>query len=241
MPAERLQKILARSGFASRRQAEAVIAAGRVTVNGSVAILGGRADLDVDRVEVDGAAIQVEPEDVTLLLHKPAGFLVTANDERGRRTVYDLLRDVPAHLRYVGRLDRDTSGLLLLTTDGELAHRLSHPRYEVPKVYEATIEGIVPEATLARLRAGITLEEGTTSPARVERTGGDAESTAVRLTIHEGHNRQVRRMFEAVGHRVTRLVRTRFGPLSQVGLPSGESRLVTPEELAALRTLVGLA
>ena len=241
MPPERLQKILARSGFASRRQAEGVIAAGRVTVNGTVAILGGRADVEVDRIEVDGAPIQAEPDDVTIVLHKPAGFLVTANDERGRRTVYDLLRDAPPHLRYVGRLDRDTSGLLLLTTDGELAHRLTHPRYEVPKVYEATVEGAVPEAALARLRTGVTLEEGTTSPARVERTGGDAASTSVRLTIHEGHNRQVRRMFEVVGHRVTRLIRTRFGALSLVGLPSGESRAATPEELAALRALVGLA
>jgi len=241
VPAERLQKILARAGYASRRQAEAVIAAGRVTVNGAPAILGARADIDTDRIEVDGKPIRVDEADVTILLHKPTGFVVTAEDERGRRTVYDLLPGAPAHLRYVGRLDRDTSGLLLLSTDGELAHRLTHPRYEVPKTYEATVEGAVPAEALTRLRLGVQLDDDvTTAPAEVTRTGGDAHETRVRLVIHEGHNRQVRRMFEAVGHRVTRLIRTRIGPLSLDGLPLGASRNVTPEELNALRALVGL-
>ncbi len=218
-----------------------MIAAGRVTVNGELAALGARADLEVDRIEVDGAPIRIDPADVTIVLNKPTGFVVTAEDERGRRTVYDLLPGAPPHLRYVGRLDRDTSGLLIMTTDGELAHRLTHPRYEVPKTYEAVVEGQVADEGIARLRSGVRLEEGQTLPAQVERMGRDAESTQLRITIHEGHNRQVRRMFETIGHRVTRLTRTRVGPLTLDHLALGESRNVTDAELTELRRLVGLA
>jgi 23S rRNA pseudouridine2605 synthase len=240
VPAERLQKLLARSGFGSRRSAELVISAGRVTVDGVIAVLGTRADPDLQRVEVDGQPIRMEPDDVTLVLNKPTGIVVTAVDDRGRQTVFDILRDPPPHLRYVGRLDRDTSGLLLLTTEGELAHRLTHPRYEVMKTYEATVEGLVADGALQRLRQGVMLEDGMTAPAIVEQLPGPIPPTHLRVVIHEGRNRQVRRMFEAVGHHVARLRRTAFGPVSLGNLPPGASREVTPEELAALRALVGL-
>ncbi|MDA0301131.1 MAG: pseudouridine synthase [Chloroflexi bacterium] len=240
MPAERLQKLLARSGFGSRRSAELVISAGRVTVDGVLAALGTRADPDTQRVEVDGERIRMEPEDVTIVLNKPTGIVVTAVDDRGRQTVFDILHDPPPHLRYVGRLDRDTSGLLLLTTEGELAHRLTHPRYEVMKTYEASVEGVVAEGAITRLREGVQLEDGMTAPAVVDRVPGDAPPTHLRVVIHEGRNRQVRRMFEAVGHHVSRLRRTAFGPVSLDDLPPGASRVVTAEELTALRALVGL-
>lgn len=217
-----------------------MIAAGRVTVDGTVAVLGTRADPDIQRIEVDGQQIRLEPDDVTLVLNKPTGIVVTAVDDRGRQTVFDILHDPPPHLRYVGRLDRDTGGLLILTTEGELAHRLTHPRYEVSKTYEATVDGIVAEDALYRLRQGVMLEDGITAPAVVEALPGSPPPTQLRLVIHEGRNRQVRRMFEAVGHHVSRLRRTRFGPVSLGDLPLGASRPATPEELAALRALVGL-
>ena len=240
MPIERLQKLLARSGFGSRRGAELVIAAGRVTVDGTIAILGTRADPDTQRIEVDGQPIYLEPDDVTLILNKPTGIVVTAVDDRGRKTVFDILHDPPPHLRYVGRLDRETSGLLLLTTEGELAHRLTHPRYEVMKTYEATVEGIVAEGALQALRQGVMLEDGMTAPAVVEQLPGTPPPTSLRVVIHEGRNRQVRRMFEAVGHHVSRLRRVQFGPVSLADLAPGASRAVTAAELAALRALVGL-
>lgn len=240
MPAERLQKLLARSGFGSRRSAELVIAAGRVTVDGEVAVLGTRADPDTQRIEVDGERIRLAPDEVTLVLNKPTGIVVTAVDDRGRQTVFDILRDPPPHLRYVGRLDRDTSGLLLLTTDGELAHRLTHPRYEVMKTYEATVDGIVAEGAIQRLRQGVLLDDGMTAPAIVDQLPGTTPPTHLRVVIHEGRNRQVRRMFEAVGHHVARLRRTAFGPVSLGTLPLGASREATPEELTVLRALVGL-
>ena len=240
MAAERLQKLLARSGFGSRRAAEQVIAAGRVTVDGEIAILGTRADPALQRIAVDGEPIQLEPDDVTIVLNKPTGIVVTAVDDRGRQTVFDILGETPPHLRYVGRLDRDTSGLLLLTTEGELAHRLTHPRYEVLKAYEATVDGVVAEGAIQRLQQGVMLEDGMSAPATVEQLPGMVPPTHLRVVIHEGRNRQVRRMFEAVGHHVSRLRRVEFGPMTLEGLAPGESRLVTPAELAALRALVGL-
>ena len=217
-----------------------MIAAGRVTVDGTVAVLGTRADPDTQRIEVDGQQIRLEPDDVTLVLNKPTGIVVTAVDDRGRQTVFDILHDPPPHLRYVGRLDRDTGGLLILTTEGELAHRLTHPRYEVSKTYEATVDGIIAEDALYRLRQGVMLDDGITAPAIVDTLPGTPPPTQLRIVIHEGRNRQVRRMFEAVGHHVSRLRRTQFGPVSLGDLPLGASRLATPEELAALRSLVGL-
>jgi 23S rRNA pseudouridine2605 synthase len=240
MPEERLQKILARAGFGGRRTAEQLIAAGRVTVDGVPAELGSKADPDLSRIEVDDRPIVLATETATWLMHKPTGYVVTASDEEGRQTVYDLIPDAPLHLRYVGRLDLDTSGVLILTTDGELAHRLSHPRYEVEKEYEAHVEGLVSNEALDALRRGIELEDGVTRPAKVRRVRGTEPPTRVRLTIHEGRNRQVRRMFEALGHHVFRLQRTRFGPIELGDLGRGKVRPLTVEEERSLRAVVGL-
>jgi len=240
MAEERLQKILARAGYGSRRTAEGVIAAGRVTVDGAVATLGTRADADHAHIEVDGSPIALETREATLILNKPVGYVVTASDEVGRPTVYDLLPDAPSNLRYVGRLDADTSGLLLMTTNGELAHRLSHPRYEVEKEYEAWVTGVVSAPALNALRAGVMLEDGPTGPASVERLPGIEPPTRVRIVIHEGRKRQVRRMFEAVGHEVFRLERRRVGPITLDGLQLGATRNLTADEEQTLRALVGL-
>ena len=247
MPLDRLQKILARHGFGSRRRAEALIHAGRVHVDGEPALIGQRADPTGSRITVDGAPLTTEEPALTLMLHKPTDVVVSAVDERGRRTVFDLLGQVPAALRHVGRLDRDSEGLLLLTTDGELAHRLAHPRHEVAKIYEALVDGRPNAAALAQLRAGIELDDGPTRPAKAEllfREGGGsgegADGAWIRLVLHEGRKRQVRRMLAAVGHPVRRLIRTRVGTLELGDLPPGEARPLTAVEERALRASVGL-
>ncbi len=206
---ERLQKVLARAGLASRRVAEELIADGRVTVNGEVAVLGRRVDVAVDRVEVDGALVPVRPGLVYYLLNKPAGVVTTASDPEGRPTVVDLVPESP-RVFPVGRLDVATEGLLLLTNDGELAHHLTHPRFGVDKEYLAHVTGHPSPAAVRRLRDGVDLEDGRTAPARVALLAPDL----LRIVIHEGRNRQVRRMCDAVGHPVRRLVRTRIGPLT---------------------------
>ncbi len=221
---------------------ESLITAGLVTVDGRVATLGERADPAHQLIEVNGAPLALGSAEVALLLCKPAGIMVTARDERGRRTVYDVLRDagapVPPDLRYVGRLDYDSEGLLLLTTDGQLAHRLTHPRYHVARVYEATLDRLPPTRDLDRLRRGIALSDGPTAPADLEVVRH--EPPVVRITLHEGRNRQVRRMFEAIGARVTRLVRVRLGTLALGRLRPGDARDLTPTELRSLRRLVGI-
>ena len=241
MPSERLQKLLARAGYGSRRSAERLIAAGRVTIDGHPATLGQRADPDVHRVRVDGRALPAPAPPLTLMLHKPEGYLVTAADDRGRATVYDLLPDARPDLRYVGRLDRDSGGLLLLTTDGELAFRLAHPRYRVPKRYEADVERAPSPPVLERLRRGVELDDGVTAPAEVELLdAGPARGARVRVTIHEGRKRQLRRMLRAVGHPVRRLTRTAVGGVSLGSLAPGSSRALTEPEERSLRQLVGL-
>ena len=239
MPAERLQKILARAGHGSRRSAERLIVASRVTIDGAPATLGMRVDPATQRIAVDGIAIETPRGEVTLMLNKPRGYLVTARDDHGRRTIYALLPDAPPRLRYAGRLDRDTEGLLLLSTDGELVHRLSHPRHEVEKVYEATVEGSPTNGALERLRAGIELDDGPAAPVRVERISADGPAR-IRIVLHEGRNRQVRRMLAAIGHPATALRRTSVGPLALGSLGRGASRPLTDGELDQLRTLVGL-
>lgn len=227
---ERLQKVLAATGYGSRRICEDLIAAGRVTVNGDVAILGRRVDPDTDRVEVDGSPIGVRPGLVYYLLNKPAGVVTTSRDTHGRPTVVEL---VPAEPRVfsVGRLDADTEGLLLLTNDGDLANRIAHPSHGVEKEYLVEVGGgrLAP-GSLRRLRDGVELDDGRTAPAQVSQP----EPGVVRLTIHEGRNRQVRRMCEAVGHPVIRLVRTRIGPLSDRSLKPGSWRELTSDEWRAL-------
>jgi 23S rRNA pseudouridine2605 synthase len=226
---ERLQKVLARAGLGSRRAAEELIAAGRVLVNGRVAVLGVRVEPERDLVEVDGVPVPVNPGSVYYLLNKPAGVLTTAADTHGRPTVVDL---VPAQPRVfpVGRLDQATEGLLLLTNDGGLTHRLTHPSFGVEKEYLVEVEGEPSRGDIRRLREGVELEDGVTAPARVSLVGPNL----VRLTIHEGRNRQVRRMCEAIGHPVVRLVRTRIGPITDHRLAPGRWRLLELDEVRAL-------
>jgi 23S rRNA pseudouridine2605 synthase len=224
----RLNAYLARAGIASRRGAEELIRAGRVTVNGEVAGLATFVE-GKDRVEVDGA--EVGPEPLTyVLLHKPAGVVTTARDPQGRPTVVGLVghdrRVVP-----VGRLDADTTGVLLLTNDGPLAHRLMHPRYEVDKVYEVDVQGEPDDDDLARLAQGVELDDGKTAPALVRRL----EPSRLELTLHEGRKHQVKRMLAAVGHPVTRLHRSSYAGLGTDGLTPGEWRELSPEEVAVLR------
>ncbi len=230
---ERLQKVLARIGYGSRRVCEDLIAEERVTVNGEIAELGRRVHPDVDLVEVDGAPVGIRPDLVHYLLNKPAGVVTTASDPQGRPTVLDL---VPAEPRVfpVGRLDLDTEGLLLLTNDGELANRIAHPSHGVDKEYLAQVEGSPSRAALRALREGVELDDGPTAPAQAALV----EPGLVRLTIHEGRNRQVRRMLDAVGHPVTRLIRTRIGPLADRSLRPGSWRTLTTEELRAIEAAV---
>jgi 23S rRNA pseudouridine2605 synthase len=224
----RLNAYLARAGVASRRRADELIKAGRVTVNGRRGELNdfvGRRD----SVEVDGR--RIAPQELAyVLLHKPAGVVTTARDPHGRPTVVDLV-DHPARLVPVGRLDADTTGALLLTNDGELAHRLAHPRYEVDKVYEVEVEADPDADALRRLAEGVELEDGRTAPARVRRLG----PSRLELTIHEGRKHQVKRMCEAVGHPVRRLHRSRYAGLDLAGLAPGEWREVTPSEVDGLK------
>ena len=227
----RLQKVLARAGLGSRRTCDDLIAAGRVRVNGEVAALGRRVDLDHDEVRVDGVPVSIRAGLVHYLLNKPRGVLTTADDPQGRPTVLGL---VPAEPRVfpVGRLDADTEGLLVLTNDGDLALRLTHPRFGVDKEYVAEVEGPPSRAALRTLREGVDLDDGRTAPARVSLV----EPTVLRIVVHEGRNRQVRRMCEAVGHPVQRLVRTRIGPVSDRALAPGTWRALTPAEVRALET-----
>lgn len=226
----RLNAYLARAGVASRRKADELIKAGRVVVNGEAGQLNTFVEPG-DRVEVDGHEVSAQPL-AYVVLHKPAGVVTTASDPQNRPTVVGLVehesRVVP-----VGRLDADTTGAILLTNDGELAHRLAHPKYEVEKVYEAEVEGEPSDETLRRLADGIELEDGRTAPARVRRLA----PSLVELSIHEGRNRQVRRMLEAVGHPLRRLHRSRYAGLTVEGLRPGEWRELADHELAALRSV----
>jgi 23S rRNA pseudouridine2605 synthase len=226
---ERLQKVLARAGIGSRRVCEDLIADGRVTVDGTVADLGRRVVVERDLIEIDGAAIGVRPGLVYYLLNKPTGVVTTADDPQGRPTVIGLVPPEP-RVFPVGRLDLDTEGLLLLTNDGELTHRLTHPSYGVDKEYLAHVAGRPTRAEVRRLREGIELDDGITAPSQVAAVAPDL----LRIVIHEGRNRQVRRMCEAIGHPVQRLVRNRIGPLTDRKLKPGRWRELTIDEVRAL-------
>lgn len=230
---ERLQKVLARTGLGSRRTCEGWIADGRVAVNGEVAQLGRRVDLDRDRITVDGVAVPTKPGLVYYLLNKPAGVITTADDPQGRPTVLDLVPVVPRVVP-AGRLDADTEGLLLLTNDGDLVYTLTHPSRGVEKAYLVEVVGVPTRQTLRTLREGVTLEDGVTAPARVVLVQEGAGGAALELVIHEGRNRQVRRMCEAVGHPVRRLVRTRIGPLRAPDLEPGSVRVLDVHEVRSL-------
>ena len=230
---ERLQKVLARVGIGSRRVCEDLIAEGRVLVDGEVAVLGRRVDVETALIELDGAPIGVRPDLVHYLLNKPAGVVTTADDPEGRPTVVGLVPTEP-RVFPVGRLDFGTEGLLLLTNDGELAHRLTHPSFGVEKEYVAELQGSPSRAALRRLREGIQLDDGVTAPARAALL----EPSVLRLTIHEGRNRQVRRMCDAIGHPVVRLIRTRIGPLADRSLAPGAWRELAGDELRSLQRAV---
>jgi len=231
---DRLQKVLAATGWGSRRVCEDLIAEGRVTVNGDVAILGRRVDPDNDHIEVDGAPIGVRPDLVYYLLNKPAGVVTTSKDTHARPTVIELVPRTP-RVFSVGRLDSQTEGLLLLTNDGDLANRIAHPSHGVDKEYLVEVaNGRVSPGGLRRLREGIELDDGMTAPARVSQP----EPGLLRLTIHEGRNRQVRRMCDAIEHPVRRLVRTRIGPLSDRSLAPGSWRELTTAEWKAITEAV---
>lgn len=227
---ERLQKVIAQAGIASRRKAELLITSGRVRVNGrTVTVLGSKVSAH-DEISVDGVPIGREVP-VYFLFYKPTGVISSVKDDRGRTTVVDFFRHVPQRIFPVGRLDYDTSGALLLTNDGALANRLMHPRFEMDKTYIAKVEPVPSMEQLNMLRRGIMLEDGMTAPARVQLIAG---SGSVRLTIHEGRNRQVRRMFSALHLHVQKLKRERYGFLSLNGLHPGDSRPLKPHEVKTL-------
>ncbi|WP_243138124.1 pseudouridine synthase [Heliorestis acidaminivorans] len=235
----RLQKVLASAGIASRREAEQMIQAGRVQVNGkTVTELGFKVREKKDKIAVDGKVLSGQEDKVYYILNKPKGYVTTRKDPQGRPTVIDLFPDVKERIFPVGRLDQDTEGLLLLTNDGDLAFRLTHPRFGVEKTYHATLKGQIRGETMAQLARGVELEDGMTAPAKVRLVTKDKESTTLELKIHEGRNRQVRRMGEAVGHRVLALSRKAFGPLTLEDLAVGTFRKLSGPQLAQLRKAV---
>ena len=234
----RLQKILATAGIGSRRSCEDLIAAGRVTVDGEVAILGRRVDPEVDAIDVDGIRVPTRAGLVYYLLNKPVQVVSTASDPQGRPTVVDLVPATP-RVYPVGRLDRDSEGLLVLTNDGTLTHRLTHPSFGVEKEYLAEIDGVPTRAELRLLREGVDLDDGPAAPAQVRLDQARGDHAAITIVIHEGRNRQVRRMCEAVGHPVRRLIRTRIGTLADRNLKPGEWRILDSEEVRGLYAAAG--
>lgn len=235
----RLQKFLSRAEVASRRAGEAMIRAGRVKVNGRVVTeMGVQVEPERDRVEVDGRRVRISAP-VWVALHKPPGCVTTRSDPRGRRTVYDLLPPELSGLFHVGRLDYASEGLLLLSNQGDLAHRLLHPRYGLERIYDVMVDGDVPDAALRRLVQGVQLDDGVARAEGVERRRAVAGKSVLRVTLKEGRKREVRRMLGAVGHPVRRLVRRRYGPIALGRLPRGEWRRLTEREVAALRQAAG--
>jgi 23S rRNA pseudouridine2605 synthase len=237
----RLQKVLAAAGIASRRASEVLISEGRVEVNSEVVLeQGRRVDPEHDVIRVDGSRIPPPRRHRYLALNKPRGVVATMNDPEGRRTVADFIAQHSSErLFHVGRLDTDTEGLLILTNDGELAHRLAHPSFQVPKTYIAEVNGAVGEQTLMRLRRGIALEDGPVQPSSVKIVSTAGDKTLLKITIQEGRNRIVRRTMEAVGHPVRRLSRIGIGPVRLGNLKVGEYRDLTREELGGLLDLTG--
>jgi len=238
---ERLQKFMAEAGVASRRASEELIRQGCVLVNGTTATLGMTVDPEKDTVLCNGKPVKKQQARVVIVLYKPRGVVCTSSDPEGRKTVQDYFRELPERLYNVGRLDLNSEGLLLMTNDGALANRLTHPRYGVEKTYRTVCDGKLTASEIAMLTNGIELEDGMTAPARVDNVRTTPKGdTAFSITIHEGRNRQVRRMVEAVGHRTLRLKRERFGPLTLGTLQPGQWRRLTEDEIALLERKLGL-
>ncbi len=237
----RLQKVLAQAGVASRRASEELISEGRVEVNGEVVtVMGRRVDPEKDVIRVDGSRIPSARRHIYQVLNKPRGVVSTMDDPQGRRTLADLLPKRSPRLFHVGRLDTDTQGLLLLTNDGEFAHRMSHPSYEVQKTYMAEFEGLVYNKVLRRLEKGLTLEDGPVKPDRVRLVSRTEQRSLIEITLHEGRNRIVRRIFDAVAHPVRKLARTQIGSVKLGNLGSGKMRDLSRAELGELLDLVDL-
>jgi len=235
---ERLQKVIARAGIASRRKSEDLIKEGKVKVNGKVVTELGIKVSSSDKVEVNEVQIERE-EPVYFLLYKPRGVISSVSDDKGRKVVTDFFSEFKERIYPVGRLDYDTSGLLLLTNDGEFANLLMHPRNEIEKVYVAKVKGIPLKESIRKLEKGIRLEDGKTAPAKVKMLSGDKkkQTAIVEIIIHEGRNRQVKRMFEAIGHEVLKLKRERYGFLTLNGLSAGDARELTPHEVKQIRAM----
>jgi 23S rRNA pseudouridine2605 synthase len=241
MTLERLQKFLSRAGVASRRAAEEIIRAGRVSVNGQVVTeMGTKVDPGRDAVRLDGRRVKIEALPLTVMLHKPSGYISSRKDPQGRRVVMELLgENLRSRVYPVGRLDYDATGLLLLTGDGELAHRLMHPSHQVPRTYRVTVTGEVARTTLTALRAGLVLDDREVAAA-VAVKKREADKTVLELTVWEGRYHLVKRLLEQVGHPVLKLKRLALGPLHLGRLPRGKYRLLTNAEVGALKALVGL-
>ncbi|MCS0786872.1 pseudouridine synthase [Cytobacillus oceanisediminis] len=235
---ERLQKVIAHAGFASRRKAEELMAEGRVKVNGKTVKELGVKVSPSDRIEVDGIPVERE-EPVYFLLYKPRGVISAVSDDKGRKVVTDFFEGIKQRIYPVGRLDYDTSGILILTNDGEFANLLMHPSNEIEKVYVAKVKGIPSKESMRSLQRGVVLEDGKTAPAKTKLLSMDKkkQTAIVEISIHEGRNRQVRRMFEAIGHPVLKLKRERYGYLTLQGLSAGDARELTAHEVKQLRAL----
>lgn len=235
----RLQKVIAASGVASRRAAETMIRDGHVTVNGKVVrVLGTCIDPSKDHVKIDGRHVQPAEPEVFVFLHKPPGYVTTMDDPQGRPTVADLVPKVKVRVFPVGRLDYDTEGLLLLTNNGKVAQACVHPRYHVPKTYLVKVSGVCTDEEIQNLENGVALDDGMTAPATVRKSGKAKVNSWLELTIYEGRKHQIKRMLEALGHRVVRIKRIRFGPIELGDLPVGASRFATDAEANALRAVV---
>ena len=239
MSEERLQKLISRAGLASRREAENFITAGRVTVDGKVVTtLGARADAEKNKICVDGKLLTFDAEKIYLLLNKPEGFLSTAKDSRGNKTVMDLVKDVSARVYPCGRLDLNSAGLILMTNDGELMNGLLHPKFKVAKTYRVKVEGELTAKKISQLCSGVELEDGLTAPAEINLLNVEKNSATLEITIREGRNRQIRRMLAAVGCNVKKLTRIKFAGLTLDGVQVGKYRRLTSKEIKSLYKLI---
>ena len=235
----RLNKFLAQAGVASRREVDKMIAGGRIKVNGQVVqVLGYKIDDEKDKVDVEGRRVEKEEEQIYLMINKPPGYLVTLKDNFQRPTIQQLLPSLRKRVFPVGRLDYDSTGLLLLTNDGELAYRLTHPRFKVPKVYMVKVKGEPVPSELTRLEKGIYLDGKKTAPAKIALIGGDLKKSLLKVEIYEGRKREVKRMFQAIGHKVIQLQRINFGGLGLGSLKMGKWRFLTRKEIDSLKKQV---